>query len=1764
MKNVLRTALFLACADLQVFACRRLDFEDMFHAYDSSIDCNSPSYEAAFFIAMILVLLIPVGIPAFFAFLLYKNRNVLGPTHQSKTLVSHQSVDKGQTRGSNALVKGKDALDANPDLTRSDDVRPASMPIGDHGEKSSATRWKLDKENFDFLVGSYEPEFFWFELVVYLKKFLLAGVMAFTVPGSVTQLYLGLLLTFFFFAVLTRCMPYKLVKTDLVAVVSEAILFFTMLCSLMLKLDLADQVLGEDFYDGALAMTNILGSILMCCGTIFLSFRRLAEEWLDAKQEPLQQGDFVRILECPEQSDCYLRQAIVRSSSDVSSDTTSDSDTEESSEETFTVSVKMPSTTPCLLGCCTKRPVLSVHLKRDQMQVRFRRKMAIRCLVAILKSVVTSMRRVICPDDFINVDDEDCLVGQDLHPEFAKVRNQLGAFGFIDATKHSAGSKFGSMKDVLIDKIMKRYKKRLEPIVIKHGLEWEDAKQQLKLCVTYERLNAAFVDPESFLEEALKIEAQCLILAKLRKFLEPALLRKGITWSDGLRSVRAVMDMGQLTWDIMEDAHLLLYKWDEYLPQTADQLLADAGPAAKKLAAIKLRPALEPLLAKRHLAWEDIQPALELVDSVEELESVMSDPEEFLRKLMVSTGPAATGPAEKIVLKQHQGPVAKHLVLCRLRPMLEPRGVAEGIEWASATPIIADVVEVEVLHRILEQSQDAQIVFSRLFTATGPVAIRVARGKLKPLIVPKLLAHSINWDDVVPAIEMLSLSRLQKAMVEVEILLDELLRSRGAIGKQVSIARLRSKVEPKLVAKGMEWSDVLPAITMMVDSDNVQHAIDNPATFVDILMRAHGPVAKVIAIAKLRPKLEVTLSLRHLSWHDILPALTAVQRLEDLNSARNDMEGFLKHLEDGTGSASRKLLVAKLRPLVEPQLTKHGLGWEDAVLVLEKKRTPELRRGLERPMELFQSLIGADKKQQLPADRSCANSEFEAVFHSSGTLGLGLKPDKDDTGAVRLVYVQQGSQAAKVDGIPLPSHLIKISSGMGSFVVGKEMGGLDFGGAMEAVMSAERPLMLTFRASATVDEATNNLFAMAQLKNSLQPLLLSNGMLWSDVLPAIEMYGVDQVQKDIGKPAEMLAKLLKDSGVVGKKMHIAKLRPDLQALLPETEIRWDDFVVVLECMELPALATAMNDLNNFLQYVASGPVAKQFAVAKLRPPLEPVLEKRFITWEDVRPTLDLIDVDAINTGIRQPGRFIELTIRSVSPAGKQIRQMALEKLRPVLEPLIIVDGSLEWTRDFIEPAKLPGQRVITSLNDIRHGFMDPRAFLDSKAVTAWLAPNHSDTALISLVQQASSASLEDLDSAMTSADPKAALSALVETAARRRATARGHIASVIAVGSLSRSKVWIGKLPNSVPEQTLVDALETGFGHVVCVDIHRSEGLSNWAFAEFSDRQTARRALDQGVVLITDAMGCNHKLPIEPVNTQRMSLMELLREAFSMGVSTTELEAAMDSSDAQAAIIALLHDAEHKNMDAKATTILKRAMSDDDDVATQMEATRKSAQETRERQLQARSTERIVSEGKTIHVGGLDFEIGRMAALSGISRADHIAYVQETFEQFGEVIAVTTRFRAQFGKVSWALVTFADPTSAAIAINDPTLWQDGFQLQIVDLQMGNSSRSGFRRVVMEHIKKLQQYEQGQLARVVQKRTRALAPMFTTLVGARSGTSTDSPANEATQAWTAHTEAVETTVLPDARSTTPAPPPGLAPYGVQARSTRAAPHRRTTS
>jgi hypothetical protein len=103
-----------------------------------------------------------------------------------------------------------------------------------------------------------------------------------------------------------------------------------------------------------------------------------------------------------------------------------------------------------------------------------------------------------------------------------------------------------------------------------------------------------------------------------------------------LRKARAAMTVAKKTVALAKEAQAV-YEEVKAAPSEKTDVdmgeLADAAlKAAIKSAVAKLKPRIEPELEQYGLGWEIVEPAIEMVDTVEEIQAAVANPEEFLQK----------------------------------------------------------------------------------------------------------------------------------------------------------------------------------------------------------------------------------------------------------------------------------------------------------------------------------------------------------------------------------------------------------------------------------------------------------------------------------------------------------------------------------------------------------------------------------------------------------------------------------------------------------------------------------------------------------------------------------------------------------------------------------------------------------------------------------------------------------------------------------------------------------------------------------------------------------------------------------------------------------------------------------------------------------------------------------------------------------------------------------------------------------------------------
>ena len=257
--------------------------------------------------------------------------------------------------------------------------------------------------------------------------------------------------------------------------------------------------------------------------------------------------------------------------------------------------------------------------------------------------------------------------------------------------------------------------------------------------------------------------------------------------------------------------------------------------------------------------------------------------------------------------------------------------IGKAASAAAANMVALDIGSESNRGRSASELMDAAAVAAKAaaFCAAKNAALLKLKAKLQPRLKKE---HGLRWEDVEPHLRSIELKDCEEALENPEPLIARILVSAATI---IAIAKLRPRLEPVAKKHGVAWEDLLPVLQAVDSVEELQAAAEDPEGFLLRIADAATPAAKALAIAKLRPKLEPLAKKRGLTWEDLLPVLELVDSVEELQAAVNDPEAFLLRVADEGGRIALRFAIAQARPRVEPVAKKHGVAWEDMVLVLE-------------------------------------------------------------------------------------------------------------------------------------------------------------------------------------------------------------------------------------------------------------------------------------------------------------------------------------------------------------------------------------------------------------------------------------------------------------------------------------------------------------------------------------------------------------------------------------------------------------------------------------------------------------------------------------------------------------------------------------------------------------------------------------------------------------------------------------------------------------
>ena len=172
----------------QMFACEGFDDGKRYLRADYTIDCDSLKHRTFQFYASLMMLVYPLGIPAIYAVLLFKNRRML----------------------------------------QDENGRGASLVA-----RSTSSLWK-----------PYKPKMYYYEVIECSRRIFLAGAVVFIYPNSDTQIAVAVAIAVVFVFVSEALSPFHSPWDAWTSRLGHAIVFVSMYLALLLKVDVS----GEHAY----------------------------------------------------------------------------------------------------------------------------------------------------------------------------------------------------------------------------------------------------------------------------------------------------------------------------------------------------------------------------------------------------------------------------------------------------------------------------------------------------------------------------------------------------------------------------------------------------------------------------------------------------------------------------------------------------------------------------------------------------------------------------------------------------------------------------------------------------------------------------------------------------------------------------------------------------------------------------------------------------------------------------------------------------------------------------------------------------------------------------------------------------------------------------------------------------------------------------------------------------------------------------------------------------------------------------------------------------------------------------------------------------------------------------------------------------------------------------------------------------------------------------------------------------------------------------
>ena len=150
-------------------------------------------------------------------------------------------------------------------------VNKSTVPVGT-AQKVRAEIQQGDKgtlQKFDFVLGDYDSAHWYWEIVELIRKLIMAGLIGLVGRGTVLQTVLATLISFLFFALAFREMPYRKRRLNAIKVLSEFQLFVILLVCVVLRTN-KNGLGAEDLQQNGYGLCQLVATVAILPATIYV------------------------------------------------------------------------------------------------------------------------------------------------------------------------------------------------------------------------------------------------------------------------------------------------------------------------------------------------------------------------------------------------------------------------------------------------------------------------------------------------------------------------------------------------------------------------------------------------------------------------------------------------------------------------------------------------------------------------------------------------------------------------------------------------------------------------------------------------------------------------------------------------------------------------------------------------------------------------------------------------------------------------------------------------------------------------------------------------------------------------------------------------------------------------------------------------------------------------------------------------------------------------------------------------------------------------------------------------------------------------------------------------------------------------------------------------------------------------------------------------------------------------------------------------------